>query len=132
MPASSRRLFVLLGTVAVIGGAVGVYLATQPGGKPVIADEKKEPREQPAAEMARMWPLFGGHVNRNMVNTTDRGIPDEWEVRKDQQKQNLKWVAKLGSRSYGGPVIAGGISISRTPSGLQSKKRCGALVCSGV
>ncbi len=108
MSPSTRRILVLLGTVAVIGGALGIYFGMQPGRDAASADDKKDPREQSASEMARMWPLFGGHVNRNMVNSTDKDIPDDWEVRKNEQKKNLKWVAKLGSRSYGGPIIAGG------------------------
>src|SRR5262245_30041174 len=49
--------------------------------------------------------LFGGTVQRNMVNTTDKNIPAEWDA---GQKKNIKWVAQLGSISYGGPLVAGG------------------------
>src|SRR3954471_15284697 len=107
MSPSTRRALVLLATVAVIAGAVGIYVVNQKGGNPAVADEKN-PREQSASDMARMWPLFGGHVNRNMVNSVDKNVPDDWAVGKNEEKKNLKWAAKLGSRSYGGPVIAGG------------------------
>ena len=53
------------------------------------------------------WPLLGGTINRNMANTVEKGIPDTWSIEKGKEK-NIKWVAKLGSQSYGGPVIAGG------------------------
>jgi outer membrane protein assembly factor BamB len=58
-------------------------------------------------ETTRAWPMFGGSVHRNMVNLVEKNIPTEWNVEKGQEK-NLKWVAKVGSRCYGGPVVAGG------------------------
>src|SRR5262245_34467864 len=61
---------------------------------------------QQAQEAAKgIWPLFGGSNNRNMVNLTEKNIAVEWDVK---AKKNIKWVARLGSRAYGGPVIAGG------------------------
>jgi outer membrane protein assembly factor BamB len=59
-----------------------------------------------ASSMARMWPLFGGTLSRNMVNLVEKNMPQEWSVEPGKEK-NIKWVAKLGSRSYGGPVVAG-------------------------
>src|SRR5207247_2324335 len=32
--------------------------------------------------------MFGGSPARNMVNLTEKNIPDEWDV---QSKQNIKW-----------------------------------------
>ena len=49
--------------------------------------------------------MFGHDPSRNMVNTTDKNLPDDWDVR---QNANIKWVAKLGTRAYGGPTISGG------------------------
>jgi outer membrane protein assembly factor BamB len=60
-----------------------------------------------AKDMPRSWPLFGGTTARNMVNTIDKDIATEWCVEEDKFK-NIKWAAKLGSKSYGGPVIANG------------------------
>jgi outer membrane protein assembly factor BamB len=51
-------------------------------------------------------PMYGGTPQRNMVNTVDR-IPSEWSVEEGKTK-NIKWVAELGDKAYGGPVIAGG------------------------
>jgi len=51
------------------------------------------------------WPLFGGSLSRNMVNTIERGMPSEWDI---NDTKYFKWVADLGSKSYGGPVIADG------------------------
>jgi outer membrane protein assembly factor BamB len=52
-------------------------------------------------------PMFGGSPARNMVNLVDRGIPDDFAVKKGKEKHVL-WVAALGNLAYGGPTIAGG------------------------
>src|SRR5262249_11485301 len=51
------------------------------------------------------WPLFGGTPARNMVNMVDKGIPAKWSV---EDKDNIKWVADLGTKAFGGPVVANG------------------------
>src|SRR5205814_7734923 len=48
--------------------------------------------------------MFGGTPDRNMVNLTDKGVSDK----PDPEGPGLKWKAELGSRAYGGPIIAGG------------------------
>ena len=48
--------------------------------------------------------MLGGSPERNMVNLQARDLPDDWNVEKEI---NIKWVAELGSRSYGQPVVAG-------------------------
>src|ERR1700682_2342623 len=45
--------------------------------------------------------------SRNPVNTHDKNIPVEWSSEEGQRK-NIKWMARLGKVTYGGPVIAGG------------------------
>jgi outer membrane protein assembly factor BamB len=50
------------------------------------------------------WPMWGGTPERNMVSAM-RDLPTSWDVEK---KQNVKWTAKLGSQTYGNPVVAGG------------------------
>ena len=50
------------------------------------------------------WPMWGGTPDRNMVSSM-KGIPTTWDVK---TKKNVKWVAQLGSQSYGNPVVAGG------------------------
>jgi outer membrane protein assembly factor BamB len=49
--------------------------------------------------------MWGGTPDRNMVSTM-KGLPSEWDVK---TKKNIKWVADLGSQSYGNPVVAGGM-----------------------
>lgn len=77
------------------------------------APDKIEP---PAKTNA--YGIFGGTLQRNMVNTTDTNVPSEWEVvwkpgkgvkEVDLAKsKNIKWAVKLGTCSYGGPVAFGG------------------------
>ncbi len=49
--------------------------------------------------------MWGGTPDRNMVSSM-KGLPTEWDVK---TKKNVKWVAELGSQSYGNPVVAGGM-----------------------
>jgi outer membrane protein assembly factor BamB len=51
------------------------------------------------------WPMWGGTPDRNMVSNM-KGLPTDWDIK---TKKNIKWVAKLGSQSYGNPVVAGGM-----------------------
>src|ERR1700682_5891576 len=51
------------------------------------------------------WPMWGGTPDRNMVSN-QKGMPTSWDVK---TRKNVKWVAELGSQSYGNPVIAGGM-----------------------
>ena len=39
------------------------------------------------------------------------GLPTEWDVKTGK---NIKWVASLGSQSYGNPVVAGGVVLVGT------------------
>jgi outer membrane protein assembly factor BamB len=50
------------------------------------------------------WPMWGGTPSRNMVSAA-KGLPDKWDVK---TKENVKWMAELGSQTYGNPTIAGG------------------------
>ena len=50
------------------------------------------------------WPMWGGTPDRNMVSNM-KGLPTTWDVGK---KTNVKWVAAIGSQSYGNPVVASG------------------------
>lgn len=50
------------------------------------------------------WPMWGGTPDRNFVSD-ETGIPASWDVKTGR---NIKWVAPLGSQSYGNPSIANG------------------------
>ena len=51
-------------------------------------------------------PMGGCSWSRNPVNTRDKNMPTEWSTEEGQRK-NIKWVARLGKVTYGGPLIAG-------------------------
>src|SRR5437879_8442501 len=51
------------------------------------------------------WPMWGGTPDRNMVSNA-KGLPTTWDI---ATKKNVKWVAALGSRTYGNPVVSGGM-----------------------
>ena len=65
---------------------------------------------------AQDWPMWGGSPDRNMVAEA-RNLPVDIDSGKFLPKsetidpastRNIRWIAKLGSQSYGSPVIAGG------------------------
>ena len=62
------------------------------------------------------WPQWGGSDDRNMVSG-EKGLPDCFvpgEKKPDgsgidmRTTHNVKWVARLGSQTYGNPTVAGG------------------------
>ncbi|MBI1831010.1 MAG: PQQ-binding-like beta-propeller repeat protein, partial [Planctomycetes bacterium] len=66
------------------------------------------------------WHMYGGSPARNMANTRVKGLPVEWDIKK---KVNILWVADLGSKSYGGPTVAGGhVLIGTNNQGLRDPK----------
>jgi outer membrane protein assembly factor BamB len=50
------------------------------------------------------WPMWGGTPDRNMVSKM-KGLPTTWDVK---TKKNIRWVALLGSQTYGNAVVSGG------------------------
>jgi outer membrane protein assembly factor BamB len=56
------------------------------------------------------WPMWGGSPERNMVSHM-KGLPTTWDVKTGK---NVKWVAKLGSQTYGNPVVGGGVVLVGT------------------
>ena len=68
------------------------------------------------------WPMWGGTPDRNMVSNA-KGLPSEWDVK---TKKNIKWVADLGSQSYGNAVVAGGmVFVGTNNEGLRDPKQPG-------
>ncbi len=49
------------------------------------------------------WPMWGGTPDRNMVS--NQKVVSSWDVKTGK---NVKWVAQLGSQTYGNPTVAGG------------------------
>jgi outer membrane protein assembly factor BamB len=98
-------------TLTVFAGALAIVACT---GKPVanttdaeVKDDKPKDDKPKAEAKKGDWPLFGGTLQRNMVNTIEKNMPAQWSVIKGKEK-NIKWVAELGSKAYGGPIVAGG------------------------
>jgi outer membrane protein assembly factor BamB len=66
--------------------------------------------------LAADWPQWGGRDDRNLVSD-EKDLPDTFNPGKKgpdgsgvdmRTAQNVKWVAKLGSATYGNPTVAGG------------------------
>jgi outer membrane protein assembly factor BamB len=82
------------------------------------------------------WPQWGGSPSRN--NTPEaENLPAEWDLGKFDYRtgqwlggstKNIQWVARLGSESYGSPVIAGGKVFSATNNDAGYVKRYPASV----
>lgn len=64
--------------------------------------------------------MWGGTPDRNMVSNM-KGLPTTWDVTK---KTNVKWVAAIGSQSYGNPTVAGGkVFVGTNNEGLRDPKQ---------
>ena len=68
------------------------------------------------SQAAHDWPQWGGSSLRNNVADDRQHLPTEWKLGgydaagrwQAAGAQNVLWVARLGSESYGSPVVAGG------------------------
>lgn len=94
------------------------------------------------AEPTGDWPMWGGTPSRNNVPTAT-GIPSNWNIGDfdddgvwdSASAKNIKWVAAVGSQTYGNPVVAGGKVYVGTNNGngyidrYPSKVDLGCLVC---
>src|SRR4030095_16689190 len=68
------------------------------------------------------WPMWGGTADRNMTSNM-KGLPTTWDVK---TKKNVKWVAELGSQTYGNAVVAGGqVYVGTNNEGLKNPKVTG-------
>ena len=66
--------------------------------------------------------MWGGTPDRNMVSNA-KGLPTDWDVK---TKKNIKWVADLGSQSYGNAVVAGGmVFVGTNNEGMRDPKQPG-------
>jgi outer membrane protein assembly factor BamB len=94
------RRWVLTALAAAVFGAVCLLGA---GHNPA----PDAPRANAAPAPPPSWPMFGGGPGRNLENVSDKNIPAAWVLKPGAEK-NVKWSQPLGSKAYGGPVIAGG------------------------
>lgn len=88
--------------------------AEQPGAAPAEAKPdaavpaKSDPAAPAAAGSAADWPMWGGTIHRNMY-TPATPVSIDFEPAEDAaQGKGLLWVSKLGSQTYGNPVVVGG------------------------
>lgn len=105
------RSLILLVALLMVGVGVSGYLA--------------------AEDLTPDCPQWGGTAKRNNIPDTDK-LPAEWNVGrfdfrtgewKNDDAQNIRWVAKLGSESYGSPIIAGGKVFCASNNGAGYVKR---------
>jgi hypothetical protein len=89
-------------------------------GVPLAGAEKSGPARSPGD-----WPEWGGSSLRNNVSDA-KDLPHEWDPGRfdfrtgqwqGESAQHIKWVARLGSESYGSPVISGGKLFCATNNG---------------
>lgn len=109
-----RRLACVLTLLA------GTVLAN-PGNTPVAV----------ADDLTPDCPQWGGTPERNNIPNTG-ALPAEWNVGrfdfrsgewKNETAEKIRWVAKLGSESYGSPIIAAGKVFCATNNGAGYVKR---------
>ena len=120
---ASRALFVL--------GAFGLASCTSAQEQNSIAAELNSSQETAAAQQtapqateaapaaesrAGDWPMWGRDETRNM-SCDETGLPDTFVAGEyigasdeidPETTENVKWIAKLGSQSYGNPTVSGG------------------------
>lgn len=94
-----------------------------------------------APALAEDWPMWGRTLDRNMVGNA-KGIPTEInageiDVQTEEvdlsSAKNIKWVAKLGSQTYGNPVVGSGKVLVGTnneaPRDAKQEGDRGVLMC---
>ncbi len=59
------------------------------------------------------WPMWGSRTERNAVADA-RNIPHQFNL---ETRENIRWIAPLGSQTYGGPVVAAGRVLVGTNNG---------------
>jgi len=63
------------------------------------------------------WPMWGGNVHRNMINSTKPVLLD-FDVK---TKKRVLWTAQLGSQTYGNAVVADGKVYVGTNNGAERR-----------
>ena len=119
-PPALRRRLAVAGTAT----ALALLVTALTWQMPPSADAQTKADAPHKIEIGKEWPMFGGTPSRNLVNPIDKNIPTDWTVDDDPKNwKNIKWVADLGSKAYGGPVVSGGKIFIGTNNGLPRDKR---------
>jgi outer membrane protein assembly factor BamB len=83
-------------SVTVILGVVGVFIGTFSSRSPA------------ASQSGQTVHMFGYGTGRNMVNLVDKDVATSWDT---QDKTNVKWAAKVGSRAYAMTIADGKVFV---------------------
>ncbi len=131
----------VLGTIAT-SLATGCQQSTGEEPDDQVALAPGDVTEAAPAVLAGDWPQWGGSSHRNNVPNFMGPVPDDWDIGRYDRKTgewkgatNIKWVAALGSQSYGNPVVADGRAYVGTNNGAGYLKRypyrvdLGCLLC---
>lgn len=112
MPEKNRSPWTLIAFAVLAGSLATTVLG---GCRSADASPTSDTATGPVGIPAGDWPQWGGTSHRN--NTPDVApLPQEWKVGKFDRRtgqwdsataENIRWVASLGSHTYGNPVIAG-------------------------
>jgi len=109
-----RRYRLRLAAVGLVSVSVAAATAQQPRPQPVEGD----------------WPMWGRCPSRNAAST-EIGIPAEWKT--GIIKRNVKWIARLGTQTYGSPAVSNGRVYVGTNNGGRfrphSRDDKGCLLC---
>lgn len=75
------------------------------------------------------WPMFGRDPTRNAVSP-EKNAPIDWDIKTGR---NIKWKAKIGSYTFGAPVVANGLvwigTNNDNPRERSAKEVAGVLMC---
>ena len=120
---SLKRWIAAAVTLSVLAGAA-YFIASLDGNADALAQAGKEAGGD--------WIMYGGTPSRNMVNTSAKGLPTSWETNPKKGLKNILWVADLGSKAYGGPIVANGrVFIGTNNENPRDKKLIGPLMKDG-
>src|SRR4051812_30599537 len=102
---------------ATVGGAVLLHAAGGPALiKPTAAGGTQKPADfdaKASSAQAGDMTMWGGTPHRNMISN-EKNAPTDWNIGDPEkpgtgpEAKNIKWVAKLGSKSYGNPIVTNG------------------------
>ena len=135
-----RRNFWALFSAFILGGLALSFLPSNRPSFQAAAQQDKPALRQVVAKdstgITTDWPQWGGNSMRN--NTpVGHNIPVEWDTGSFDRKTgewdkdaavNIKWVARVGSQTYGNPVVSGGRIYVGTNNGAGYIKRYPAKV----
>jgi outer membrane protein assembly factor BamB len=132
MRVSSSTGRALLGIAAVSASCLAAALFAVQEGPVAAADNapRPDPKSSPVIDDC---PMFGCTPCRNLANSLDKNMPTDWNVEEGKHR-GVKWTAKIGSKTYLGPAIAGGkvfIGTNNDPprSPAMKDKDKGVLMC---